>query len=93
MQYYMIQGENEEVDEPWQLCLELDRQGHLLRKVEIYRVGLFQAYEDLNTPPMDPRELAGSDGFVSKITASQFESAWCQAFEPSGLSGGLMGML
>lgn len=62
MQYYVIEWDREEEDEPWRLYLELDSRGSLRRKVEVYRIGLYQPFDDLDTPPVDPRQLAGSEG-------------------------------
>ena len=89
MQYYMIEWDHEEPDEPWRLFLEMDRSGSLYRKVEVFRVGIYEVYEDLDTPPMDPRELAGSEGNVSKITRVRFEEIWDQGRQ---MRGGFMGM-
>ncbi len=88
MQYYMIEWDHEEEDEPWRIYLEMDRQGCLCRKVEVYRVGIYQAFEDLDTRPMDPREIAGSEGNVNKLTRPQFEEIWTQSREmPDGFMG------
>ena len=38
MQYYMIQWDHEEEDEPWRLYLEMDSRGSLRRKVEDLRL-------------------------------------------------------
>lgn len=89
MQYYMIEWEHEEADDPWRLFLELDGRGSLRRKIEVFRIGVYEAYEDLDTPPMDPRELAGPEGDISDISYYQFEDMWTQAHE---LSEGFMHM-
>ena len=65
MQYYMIEWDHEEEDEPWRLYLELDSRGCPRRKVEVFRVGLYQSYDDLDEPPTDPRQAAGSEGNVT----------------------------
>ena len=88
MQYYVIEWEHEAEDEPWRLYLELDRSGSLRRKVEVFRIGLYQPYGDLDTAPLDPRELAGSEGHVSQLTRVQFEDIWTQSREmPDGFMG------
>ena len=88
MQYYMIEWEHEEEDDPWRIFLEMDRTGSLCRKIEVFRVGVYQTFDDLDTPPMDPRELAGSEGFVSQLTRVQFEEMWTQSREmPDGFMG------
>ena len=89
MQYYMIEWDHEEPDEPWRLFLEMDRTGSLCRKVEAFRVGVYESYEELDTPPMDPRELAGSEGNLRKITRAQFDEIWEQSRQ---MRGGFMGM-
>ena len=76
MQYYLIEWQHEEPDEPWQLYLELDDQGHLLRKVESYRFGLSEPSEIKNGPCVDPRQLAGESGFISSLYPSQFQDLW-----------------
>lgn len=90
MQYYMIEWENEEADDPWRVYLELDRYGCLCRKVEVYRVGVYESFEDLESSPMDPRELAGSEGNLTQITRVQFEDIWTQSRELT--SGSFMNM-
>ena len=62
MQYYVIEWDHEEPDEPWKLYLELDSRGCPRRKVEVFRIGLYQPYDDLEEPPMDPRQAAGAEG-------------------------------
>ena len=37
MQYYMIEWDHEEADDPWRLFLELDDKGSLRRKIEVFR--------------------------------------------------------
>ena len=76
MQYYMIEWEHEEEDEPWKLYLELDSRGCPRRKVEAYRVGLYESYDDLDEPPMDPRQAAGSEGNVTALNRGQFDDIW-----------------
>ena len=88
MQYYMIEWEHEEEDEPWRVYIEMDRYGCLCRKIEVFRVGIYQTHEDLETPPMDPREIAGSEGHVSQLNRIQFEDMWTQSREiPDGFMG------
>ena len=88
MQYYMIEWEHEEADEPWRLCIEMDSRGTLRRKIEVYRVGLYETEDDLDTPPIDPRELAGSEGHITEMTRAQFEDYWDQSREmPDGFMG------
>lgn len=88
MQYYMIEWEHEEEDEPWRVYLEMDRTGSLCRKIEVFRMGIYQTYEDLDTPPMDPREIAGAEGNVMKLTRAQFDDMWEQSREmPDGFMG------
>ena len=88
MQYYVIEWDREEEDEPWRLYLELDSRGSLRRKVEVYRIGLYQPCDDLDTPPVDPRQLAGSEGSVTQLTRAQFADIWEQSREmPDGFMG------
>ncbi|MBE6964395.1 MAG: hypothetical protein E7443_07420 [Ruminococcaceae bacterium] len=88
MQYYMIEWQHEEPDEPWRLFLEMDRTGSLCRKVEVFRVGVYESFDDLDTPPVDPQELAGSEGHVHQITRVQFEDLWEQSRQmPDGFMG------
>jgi len=90
MQYYMIEWENEEMDDPWRLYLELDRYGCICRKVEAYRVGIYETFEDPENTPVDPQQLAGSEGHVSKITRPQFDDIWAQSRETG--TGSFMNM-
>ena len=86
--YMMIEFDNADVDEPFRVYMELDENGTtLLRKIESSRAGLPEIYRNLNTP-VNVYELAGEDGEVLNITASQFESIWSMAHE---MSGGIMG--
>jgi hypothetical protein len=88
MQYYMIEWDNEEADEPWRLYLELDSRGGLRRKVEVFRIGLYQPYDDLDTPPVDPQELAGAEGNVTTLNRAQFDDIWEHTREmPDGFMG------
>ena len=87
LNYLMIEFENADVDEPFRVYMELDENNVLQRKIEVYRAGLQEVYRNLNTP-VDPKELAGEDGELLRITASQFESNWSMAHE---MSGGIMG--
>lgn len=88
MQYYMIEWDHEEPDEPWKLYLELDSRGTLRRKVEVFRVGVYQSFDDLDTPPMDPRQLAGEAGNVTALNRVQFEDVWEQSRQmPDGFMG------
>ena len=88
MQYYMIEWDHEEPDEPWKLYLELDSRGCLRRKVEVYRVGLYESFDDLDTPPVDPRQLAGPEGSVTQLNRAQFADIWEQSREmPDGFMG------
>lgn len=88
MQYYMIEWDHEEPDEPWKLYLELDSRGTLRRKVEVFRVGVYQSFDDLDTPPMDPRQLAGEAGNVTALNRAQFEDVWEQSRQmPDGFMG------
>ena len=51
-------------------------------------VGLYETEDDLDTPPIDPRELAGSEGHIMEITRAQFEDYWDQSREmPDGFMG------
>lgn len=87
MKYMMIEFENADVDEPFRVYMEMDDNNVLMRKIEVYRAGLQEVYRNLNTP-VNPTELAGEDGELLNITASQFESNWSMAHE---MSGGIMG--
>ena len=87
LNYLMIEWDNADVDEPFRVYMELDENNVLLRKIEVYRAGLQEVYRNLNTP-INPTELAGDDGELLRITASQFESNWSMAHE---MSGGMMG--
>ena len=87
MQYYMIEWENEEPDEPWRVLQELTDRGNPRRRIEVYRVGMQNAAEapEEELPPMDPRELAGEDGHLTSITRFQFEDMWEQSrYVPTG---------
>lgn len=90
MQYYLIEWEEATDDETWELYLEIDRHGCQARRVEVYRAGLYQAfeapYEDI---PVDPAEEAQDGGKVYQIDRNQFENIWNQSRE---VSDGLMGM-
>lgn len=89
MQYYQIEWDHEDFDEPWRLFLELDSHGALCRKVEVYRVGLYEPTDDINDPtPVDPQQLAGDSGNVTALTRVQFEDVWDQSREmPQGFMG------
>lgn len=87
MKYMMIEFENADVDEPFRVYMELDENNILQRKIEVYRAGLQEVYRNLNTP-VNVYELAGEEGELLNITASQFESNWSMAHE---MSGGIMG--
>lgn len=88
MQYYMIEWEHEEPDEPWRIYIEMDRYGCLCRKIEAYRVGVYETFDELDTPPTDPREIAGSEGNVTQLNRVQFEDMWTQSREmPDGFMG------
>lgn len=88
MQYYMIEWEHEAEDEPWRVYLEMDRHGCLCRKIETYRVGIYETFDELDTPPMDPREIAGSEGHVTQLNRAQFDELWAQSREmPDGFMG------
>jgi len=66
----------------------LDNQGTISRKIDSYRVGVLESYEDLDTPPVDPREIAGSEGNVTSINRYQFDDMWEQSREmPDGFMG------
>lgn len=79
MQYYMIEWDHEEVDEPWRVYLELDDRGSLRRKIDSYRMGMYETEESRDAAPMDPRELAGDSGNVTVLNRIQFEDMWDQA--------------
>lgn len=81
MQYYMIEWEHEEDDEPWRIYLEMDRYGCICRKIEAYRVGIYETFEEPEDRPTDPRELAGSEGDVTHLTRAQFDDIWTQSRE------------
>ena len=88
MQYYMIEWEHEEDDEPWRIYIEMDRYGCLCRKIEAYRVGVYETFDELDTPPTDPREIAGSEGHITQLNRVQFEDMWTQSREmPDGFMG------
>ena len=89
MQYYQIEWEHEEPDEPWKLYLEMDSRGYLRRKIEVFRIGLYQPLDDIDDPaPIDPRQMAGSEGNVTQLNRIQFEDIWTQSREmPDGLMG------
>lgn len=76
MQYYLIEWEHEEPDDPWQVYLELDNAGHLTRRIDAYRFGLYEPFESSDAPMTDPRQVAGDSGSVSKIHAAQFQDLW-----------------
>lgn len=75
MQYYMIEWENEEVDEPYRLYVEADDQNRVLREVEAYRAGYFQRYEPQELCA-DPRTLAGDEGEITYLLPWQFSDLW-----------------
>lgn len=83
MHYYVIEWENEEVDEPHRVYLELDRENRIRRKIEFYRVGLGYYYEDLCTEPVDIKELAGEADY-GEVRANAFEIALGQLAEVTG---------
>lgn len=88
MQYYMIEWDHEEPDEPNKVYLELDSRGTIRRKVESYRVGVYESFDDLDTPPVDPREIAGSEGNVTALNRIQFDDIWEQSRQmPNGFMG------
>ena len=58
------------------------------RKVEAFRVGVYQSYDDMDEPPMDPRQAAGSDGNLTSLNRVQFDDVWEQSREmPDGFMG------
>ena len=74
MQYYMIEWDHEEPDEPYKVYLELDSRGTIRRKVD--------------TPPVDPRQIAGSEGHVTDLNRAQFDDIWDQSRQmPDGFMG------
>ena len=88
MQYYMIEWDHEEEDEPWKLYLELDSRGCPRRKVEAYRVGLYQAYDGGGGPALGARQAAGSEGNVTALNRVQFDDIWEQSRQmPDGFMG------
>jgi len=88
MLYYLIEWVHAGEDELWRAYLEMDEQGCLRRRVDAYRIGLYYPFE-LDSSPMDPRELAGSDGSVSPLRKVHFDDIWEQALQ----SGSFMGMM
>lgn len=84
MKYYVLEWDNEEVDEPWRTYLELDRENRICRRVDFYRAGFAEYYEDLETDPVDVAELAGKEGSCEELQRSFFESAVAQVYELSG---------
>ena len=76
MQYYMIEYQHEEMDEPWRVILELNDQRCIQRRVNCYRMGLEEAVEVDDTTPTDVEELAGLDGKVITLNRMQFEDMW-----------------
>ena len=83
MKYYVLEWDNEEVDEPWRTYLELDREDRICRRVDFYRAGFAEYYEDLNTDPVDVKALAG-EGSCEELQRSFFESAVAQVYELAG---------
>lgn len=82
--YYLIQWDHDLDDEPYRLFLELDSSKRIHRKVEVYSIGIIEAFEDVDEPPISLYELAG-DGTVMELTYPQFEEQWARAREmPSG---------
>ena len=54
----------------------------------LHGAGTSETEDDLDTPPIDPRELAGSEGHITEITRAQFEDYWDQSREmPDGFMG------
>ena len=88
--YYVIEWDDEDVDEPWRLYVEMDKSGRVLRTIEYYRVGFQQYHEDLNGEPTTIEELAGETGSFVQIERTYFDRALVQVFELS--NGGIMGM-
>lgn len=76
MQYYMIEYQHEEMDEPWRVILELNDQRCIQRRVNCYRMGLEEAVEVDDNTPTDVEELAGLDGKVITLNRMQFEDMW-----------------
>ena len=89
MQYYMIEWDHEEEDEPWKLYLELDSRGCPRRKVEAYRVSPTENMSDRSwMATMDPRQAAGSEGNVTALNRVQFDDIWEQSRQmPDGFMG------
>ena len=88
MQYYMIEWDHEEPDEPYKVYLELASRGTIRRKVDSYRVGVYESFDDLDTPPVDPRQIAGSEGHVTDLNRAQFDDIWDQSRQmPDGFMG------
>ena len=47
-----------------------------------------QPFDALDTPPVDPRQLAGAEGSVTQLTRAQFADIWEQSREmPDGFMG------
>ena len=88
MKYYVIEWDNVDVDDPFRIYVELDRENRICRQVDFYHVGMGQYYEDLCGEPVDLAALTG-EGSCEEIQRSFFESAVAQAYE---LSSGLTGM-
>ena len=88
--YYVIEWDDEDVDEPWRLYVEMDKEGRVLRNIEYYRVGFQQYHEEVNSEPTTIEELAGENGSFVQIERTYFDRALVQVFELS--NGGIMGM-
>ena len=83
MKYYVLEWDNEDVDEPWRTYLELDRSDYICRRVDFYHAGFAEYYEDLNIGPVDIKELTG-EGSCEELQRSFFESAVAQVYELAG---------
>lgn len=94
MEYILLEWLHDLEDEPCKTYLELDRERHVIRKVELYRSGVYLPYDQDSVKsaplPRDLRQLdAAGEFLVHTLTYLQFQEAWEQAQE---LPGGLMGL-
>ena len=81
MQYYMIQYQNEGMDEPWMVILELDEQNCIQRQIDCYRIGGLQEPKVVHADtPTDVKALVGKDDTIIPLDQPRFEALWAEAY-------------
>lgn len=87
MRYYMIELDPIEEDDPCRIYLELNVDGIIQRKLEVYRNGIYVSTTQPEEHPADLSSITG-DGERLILTAMQFDEIWHQTREmPDGLTG------